>query len=332
MELTLDNVSLSGSGTLMTLEPGCRLILRGSNTLEGRSDRRGNEDPTLSFSGTLEMGGSGSLTLTAGTGNAALWAEKGDLTLSQGLFIVKKRDLLGQEGGAVSLGGGSLTLRGGSLLAYTDSDNVPAVYAGSIAVDGGSLNARCVHTEQVLSGDVQVSGGKLRLWGHSPNSAAGSRDTFNESALSSFDGEGFYGISPVGKVVRTNQTIRFCGETVSLEVYNIDGSNYFRMRDVAALLSASERRFALDFDPELYAVYAETGKSYEFVGGERQLGADLSASAVSSRWLLYVDGVLHPCDTVNIGGNNYFKLRDLSGALGFSVEYEPESRTVEITP
>ena len=33
----------------------------------------------------------------------------------------------------------------------------------------------------------------------------------------------------------------------------------------------------------------------------------------------------------NIGGNNYFQLRELGGLLGFAVGYDPATRTMTIT-
>ena len=80
------------------------------------------------------------------------------------------------------------------------------------------------------------------------------------------------------------------------------------------------------------AVFASAGARYAFVGGELAPGEDKSPTAVASRWLLYVDGALLPCEVANIGGNNYFKLQDLGDALGFFVDYDKETRTVIIAP
>jgi hypothetical protein len=79
-------------------------------------------------------------------------------------------------------------------------------------------------------------------------------------------------------------------------------------------------------------VTACRGEAYTFVGGELLPGEDKSSTAVPSQWLLYVDGALRPCAAVNVGGNNFFKLRDLADALGFHVEYDKEMRTVIIEP
>ena len=42
---------------------------------------------------------------------------------------------------------------------------------------------------------------------------------------------------------------------------------------------------------------------------------------------LSVDGIDADCDKYNIDGSNYFKLRDLGDALGFTVDYDADSNT-----
>ncbi len=326
-ELTLDGCVLSGERTLITAEDGCRMIMWGENALIGLSEERNNAAPTLVFDGSLELAGEGGIRISARIGNSAIWSEGGVLTLSGGLAEIKKTDLLGFEGGAVNAG--SVIVDGGSVLIYTDSDNVPAVCADSVRVTDGSLNARCLHTEKVISGEVSLAGGLVRLEGHSPNSSGASEETLNEAALNSFGGSGFMAVpSSVGSVRATDQRLVFNGETVTLEAYNIDGSNYFKLRDIAALTDGTGSGFSVAFDPELRAVYARKGERYEYVGGERQIGEDKASTAAPSRWLLYVDGGLLPCDMAVIGGNNFFRLRDLGAALDFGVDYVEQTRTV----
>ena len=52
-----------------------------------------------------------------------------------------------------------------------------------------------------------------------------------------------------------------------------------------------------------------------------------AANVVASPQNLSVDGVDADCDKYNIDGSNYFKLRDLGDALGFTVDYDADSNT-----
>ena len=80
-------------------------------------------------------------------------------------------------------------------------------------------------------------------------------------------------------VQRSGQKLSVDGVEIDCEKYNIDGSNYFKLRDLAALLSGTGSAFAVDWDAERGAVSITTGQDYTKVGGELEVGADNSASA-----------------------------------------------------
>ena len=243
---------------------------------------------------------------------------------------MKKLDLLGFDGGAMNAD--RVAVAGGGLLIYTDSDNVPGVRAEDVIVSGGSLIVRSIHTERAVAGKLELCGGSARLEGHSSNASGTDRSTRNDTAAD-YSGSGFLSEpEPLGTVQLTNQRVVFLGRELDLEVYNIDGYNYFKLRDIAALMDGSRSSFSVSFEPDLHAVFASRGGRYALVGGELTPGEDKSATAAASRWLLFADGKLLPCKVANIGGNNYFKLQDLADALGFSADYEKETRTVIIAP
>lgn len=329
--LTLRNVRLSGSGTLLTLAAGGRLVLEGENTLTGLSDQRGNLTPTVSLSGNITVTGSGSLHVSAQTGNAAiLLTSGGALTLESGFLSVRKGELLGEEGGAIHAPEGEVAVSGGSLAVYTDSDNVHAIYAARLTVSSGSLLAVCAHTPACLAGGtVKLSGGLTRLTGGVPKSASTGGTYLDADAAEGLSGEGSFLPQTGGfhQIAPSSQQVLLNGQPAALDAYNLDGSNFFKLRDLAAALDS----FSVDYDSELKAMLLRRGQCYTPVGGEGQRGADQSASAVPNEWRLYVDGALTPCQVYNIGGSNYFKLRDLAAALGFGVDYDAETRTISIS-
>ena len=107
-------------------------------------------------------------------------------------------------------------------------------------------------------------------------------------------------------------------------VYNIDNSNYFKLRDVAALLNGTEKQFSVGYDGEKQSVTAATGQGYD------KLPTDLAGppagpgEARVSHDAIYVDGVKIEAEVYNINGNNYFKLRDLGKALNFYIGWTLE--------
>ena len=117
------------------------------------------------------------------------------------------------------------------------------------------------------------------------------------------------------------------GQSVKCEKYNIDGSNYFKLRDIARLMVGTPAAFGISFDAGNKAVYVVRGGEYESVGTELGGGGDRSESCVPSVWKLYVDGELKHVATYNIGGSNFYKLRDMGAVLGFAVDYDQASNT-----
>ena len=132
-------------------------------------------------------------------------------------------------------------------------------------------------------------------------------------------------------VMPTNQALQVNGEAVTgAQVYNINGSNYFKLRDVAALLNGTGSQFALEYDAAARQIVLTTGEAYTPDGSELTAGEDQSATAVRSSQSLTIDGESASLTAYNIGGNNYFMLRDLGEALGFEVDYDAATRTMII--
>ena len=157
-------------------------------------------------------------------------------------------------------------------------------------------------------------------------------------------GEASYTIIPTGTPERasatteakpvvqlTAQKLTVNGEEKSTEIYNIDGSNYFKLRDVAMLLNGSGSQFSVAWDAASATISVTTGEAYTAVGGELDAGTDKSASAVQSAQKLMINGENVDLTAFNIGGNNFFKLRDLGTELGFEVTYDEATATVQIT-
>lgn len=124
------------------------------------------------------------------------------------------------------------------------------------------------------------------------------------------------------------QNLSVDGIDADCDKYNIDGSNYFKLRDLAQLLSKTDSRFSISFDEQSNAVAVVSGKEYTPVGGELARGQDQSKTAVVSKQSVLIGGkAVDGLSIYNIGGNNYFKLRDLGDALGFTVDYDADSNT-----
>lgn len=130
----------------------------------------------------------------------------------------------------------------------------------------------------------------------------------------------------------TNNPLFVDGVQKQLSVYKIDGSNYFKLRDIAALLSGSEKQFSVDYDNSVKSVTVASGKSYTPDGSELKPASSTgSVTASKSSNSIYINGKKMDLSVYKINGNNYFKLRDLGAALDFYVGYDNAAKSVTIS-
>ncbi|MDR2355327.1 MAG: hypothetical protein LBE16_03935 [Clostridiales Family XIII bacterium] len=113
-------------------------------------------------------------------------------------------------------------------------------------------------------------------------------------------------------------------------VYNIDGSNYFKLRDLASMLANSDLAFGVGWDEASKTVSIRTDEPYAPEGTELAGGAGTNGMAVLPEMTVEIDGKAVYLEVYNINGSNYFKLRDMAARIGFSVDYDATARTVLI--
>ena len=118
----------------------------------------------------------------------------------------------------------------------------------------------------------------------------------------------------------TNDKLEVNGAAANPTVYKIGGSNYFKIRDVAALLSGTEKQFAVGYSGGRVTV--TSGQPYEATGKELAGPPAAARDASPSNDSVLVDGAETSLTVYKIGGSNYFKLRDLGKVLDFYVGWE----------
>lgn len=128
----------------------------------------------------------------------------------------------------------------------------------------------------------------------------------------------------------TSSTVLVNGTKTAFDAYNIAGSNYFKLRDLAYVLSGTQKQFEVSWDGTAKAISLTSGKPYTAVGGEMSAGASAAANAVPTAAKIFVDGREVSLTAYNIGGNNYFKLRDIGQTFDFGVGWDGASRTITI--
>jgi hypothetical protein len=132
------------------------------------------------------------------------------------------------------------------------------------------------------------------------------------------------------KVLLSPQRLLVNGAEKRVEAYNIGGTNFFRLRDLAELLKGLPAEFDVEYDAQSNGVTITNEKAYsgsvtgESIATDGQAGgfADKSDSAAISRQAVKIDSRPVFLTAYNIGGNNFFSLRELAYFFGYGVTYD----------
>jgi len=133
------------------------------------------------------------------------------------------------------------------------------------------------------------------------------------------------------KAVPTTSAVLVNGRAVTFESYNIDGSNYFKLRDLAKAVDGTANSFEVAWDAEKKTINLISNTRYTSVGGELAKGDGKTKTATVSTATILKDGVELPLSAYTINGSNYFKLRDVADAFGISVTWDGKTNTISIT-
>lgn len=120
------------------------------------------------------------------------------------------------------------------------------------------------------------------------------------------------------------------GKDIAFDAYNIAGNNYFKLRDLAYILSGTEKQFEVSWDGAKNAISLTSGKAYTPVGGEMTGKGDGSKTPAMTSSKIYLDGIEITLSAFNINGNNYFKLRDVMQIFNVYVGWDGTTNTITL--
>lgn len=130
--------------------------------------------------------------------------------------------------------------------------------------------------------------------------------------------------------IPTTSEIVVDGLAIPFDAYNIEGNNYFKLRDIAFCLNGTAKQFEVGWDVESNTIILTSGRPYTIVGGEMMEKATDEKIALPMAALILLDGHNVTFTAYNIDGSHYFKLRDIGRTLDFGVVWDEAARTVII--
>ena len=134
----------------------------------------------------------------------------------------------------------------------------------------------------------------------------------------------------------SHNTMYLNGRQIECCCFNISGNNYFKLRDLAEVLSGTTSQFDVSWNGGKNIIEITTGKAYTPIETQEIIYyyyySDTNYPAIPTTSKVLADGKLQNVTAYNIDGNNYFKLRDLANLIPFDVDWDSKKNAILIFP
>lgn len=117
------------------------------------------------------------------------------------------------------------------------------------------------------------------------------------------------------------------GQAFAFEAYNINDSNYFKLRDLAYALNTCN----IAWDAQTQAIALVPGVPYEATGSELATGDGQAKNGQETDVKIKKGDATYTLKGYNINDNNYIKVRDVETLLDMTVGYDQATNTLTIT-
>lgn len=128
--------------------------------------------------------------------------------------------------------------------------------------------------------------------------------------------------------VKNTKKVTLDGEEVMVGAYDVEGYNYLKLRDVAAILNGKKCQFDVGYDKPTKLISIELAKAYEKLEGDLAEIKDEKAKAIIRVIKILVNGEEKEVKTALINENNYMQLRDLGSLVGLGVGYDKVNKVI----
>ena len=122
-------------------------------------------------------------------------------------------------------------------------------YVGSVSFANGAFTATIDTTK--------VEPGRYVFWltHQSPNGVGG----YNKSHIYQTLTVTGQSLKPAPTATPTSSTVLVDGQAISFDAYNIEGNNYFKLRDLAYVLSGTDKQFEVSWDSKENTIWLTSG-------------------------------------------------------------------------
>lgn len=110
--------------------------------------------------------------------------------------------------------------------------------------------------------------------------------------------------------------------------YDIEGSTYLSIREVARAINDTASRFSVIWDESKQAIVMNLGETYK--SSEEIMHHKTSQQAIATQSKVYINGEEIMLPTYKINGITYFKLRDLGDLLRIQINWIKQENCISI--
>jgi len=128
----------------------------------------------------------------------------------------------------------------------------------------------------------------------------------------------------------SNVTVLINGQPTAFHAYNIQGNNFFMLRDLAYSLNGTDSSFNVGWSATNNAISLTSNQTYTIVGGEMVIRTSSTRVAAPTTSRIELDGSMVTPRGYLIGDNNFFMLRELGELIGFAVDWNSQTSTILI--
>ncbi|WP_200897672.1 subtype B tannase [Paenibacillus wulumuqiensis] len=118
------------------------------------------------------------------------------------------------------------------------------------------------------------------------------------------------------------------GQKAVTNGYNIKGSNYFSLENMASILSGTAKAINVTISADASEIKLTSNQPYAGRYSRSTLASSAAAVPVTTK--VYLDGKPVSISGYSINGNSYFKVRDLAKAMNFNVTWNAASGTLNL--
>lgn len=229
-------------------------------------------------------------------------------------------------------------------LAQVNGEWVDARYFDGFAINYGDISKNWMPAEGFENVDVDLyefTGGDIDITGEDLFVGKGKKITLSEKGMyqvwADAENGDYTGLTfeivdngATYDAKYTDSKVMVDGREVQFEAYNIADNNYFKLRDIAMVLSGTSKQFEVEWDEINKRINMISFAPYTAVGGELAAGDGVAKTAINGTNNISKDFAPVSLKAYMINGNNYFKLRDLGKLFDFDVSWDGENNCVII--